>query len=114
MSRYTTYYWTTPSIMMALFLLPPPPPQAPLSYSPPSDTTLDDLRVHVQDPLVSALSNIAAYLQELEETPNESLKYHLLTTISDTLNAEESRPVWPVLYPSSLLTNSVTDEVRSI
>ena len=99
---------------MALFLLPLPPPQAPLSYSPPSDSNLNDLCRHLQDPLTMALSNVAAYLQELEEIPNTSLKYHLLTIISDTLNSEESRPVWPVLYPSSLLTNSVTDEVHSI
>ena len=54
------------------------------------------------------------FLQDLEDTPNESFKYHLLTSIYDVLNLEGNRPIWPVLYPSSLFSNTVTTELCSL
>lgn len=42
-----------------------------------------------------------------------SLKFHLLK-ISNVLHMEEHRPIWPVLYPSFLLENTIAKEVHSI
>ena len=103
-----------PRARIALSLQPPPPPLAPLSYSPPSKMEIRELNLSVINPLEQAISNVILYLQDLEETPNDSLKFHLLLSISNTLHLDEHRPLWPVLYLSSLLENTIAKEVRSI
>ena len=99
---------------MALSLQPPPPPPAPLSYTPPSESKFHDLNIRILAPFQRAIDNAALYLQDLEETPNDSFKYHILTGILDVLNLESSRPLWPVLYPSSLFTDTITAGICSI
>ena len=61
-----------------------------------------------------AFSNEVLFLQDLEETPNDSLKFQLFLKISNLLHLEENRPVWQILYPSSLLENTIVKEVHSI
>ena len=71
---------------------------------------IQDLNVSVINPLEKAISNAIFYLQDLEETLNGSPKFHLLS-ISNILYAEERRPIWLVLCPSSLLENTIAKEV---
>ena len=99
---------------MALLLQPPPPPPAPLSYTPPSESEIREINASVVNPLEKVIENVILYLQDLEDTPNESFKYHLLTDIYDVLNMEAHRPIWPILYPSSLFTDTITTEIRSL
>ena len=99
---------------MALLFQPPPPPLVPLSYSPPSELEICDLNVSVIKPLEHALSNTILFLQDWDESPNDSLKFYLHLLISKTLHLEEHRPIWQILYPSSLLENTIAKEVRSI
>ena len=99
---------------MALSLQPPPPPLVPLSYSPSSEMEIRDLNISVINSVETAFDNIVLYLQDLEENPNDSLKFQLLLRISNLLHLEEHKPIWQVLYPSSLLDNTVMKEVRSI
>ena len=99
---------------MALLLQPPPPPPVPLSYTPPSESELLDIRVSGINPLEKVIENAILFLQDLEDTPNESFKYHLFTSIYDVLNLEGHRPIWPVLYPSSLFSNTITTELHSL
>ena len=103
-----------PPPRMALSLQPPPPPLAPLSYSPPSELEIRDLNISVLNSVETAFDNIVLYLQDLEEKPNDSLRFQFLLRISNLLHLEEYRPIWQVLYPSSLLDNTVMKEVRSI
>ena len=99
---------------MALLLQPPSPPSTPLSYTLPSVGEIQDINMSIIVPLERAIGNAVIFLQDLQETPNESFKYHLLLNIYDALNLEMSRPMSPVLYPSSLLTDPIAAEVCSI
>ena len=99
---------------MALSLQPPPPPLAPLSYSPPSELEIHYLNISVINPLEHAFTNVVLFLQDLEETPNDSLKFQLLPKILNLLHLEDNRPIWQILYPSSLLDNTIAKEVCSI
>ena len=70
--------------------------------------------ISVINPLEHTFSNAVLFLQDLEETLNDSLKFQLLLKISNLLHLEENRPIWRVLYPSSLLDNTIAKEVHSI
>ena len=101
-------------VRMALSLQPPPPPPAPLSYSPPSEEDISAFERHVARPLTAAIDNYAVYLQELEETPNESNHYFMATWILEILGGESSKPVWPILYPPSRFEDNLLRHLRCI
>ena len=73
-----------------------------------------ELNISVVNLLEQAISNVVLYFQDLEDTLNNFLKFHLFFSISNTLYLDEHRPLWPVLYLSSLLENTITKEVHLI
>ena len=86
---------------MVLLIQPPSPPLVPLSYSPPGRDDRDDFPKQVENPLITALSNLVLLFQDLDENPNESLRYYYTSWFIKIISDEVHDVLHPILYPSS-------------
>ena len=100
---------------------PPPPPLAPLSYTPPTPGEITDFGRLVIRPLETALDNLVQCFQDLEESPNESLRYYYTSRFLEILGDPSRAPLQPILYPSShfednilRLLHDISTEIKEI
>ena len=99
---------------MALILQPPSPPPAPLSYSPPCRDDRVDFQRQVEDPLETALGNLALLFQDLQESPNESLRYYYTSRFIEIIGYESFNILHPILYPSSCFEDNLLQLLHGI
>ena len=64
----------------------------------------------VEYPLETAFRNLSQHMQDLEETPNDSLCYYFTIQICENLGDNNTlKSIWPILYPTHALRMTFTN-----
>ena len=99
---------------MALFFQPPPPPSVPNVVTLPPGVDCDSYEQWIFKPLESALSSLAQSLQDLNDDPNPTHSHYLLSRFLTIVGDEAHKPIWPILYPSSIFEDTLLRQIQSI